>query len=926
MTVPSEISRSERYQGNGVTTVFPFNFKILDSAHIQVLVGDGRTENALILEQDYTVQGITEDSGSVTLSAPLAYGKILVILRRVPFVQETDLENQGAFYAETHEDAFDYLTMQTQELKEKVDRSIVIPPTSDLDPSDVLNDILNAKENAERAEAAADRSENAADRAEDAANNIVIQGKTPIFATTLSVPSLSIPLEFRAFETQGYSAPGDGGGAHYKRVATEPTHAGKIQSGDGSWWEMYDRVSGAYGRYVMGVTALTSVPINYDMGETATVVAIGYNAMRATIQVKKSIAIGTSAMENSRITRDNIAIGDSALKNVQSVTADYSQQYREGTRNIAIGGNALYFNETGYNHIAIGRNSGQIITTGHGIVALGANAVAGACPIGLSGEIENWSGFTGAVSTNYRITAVGSNALYRSLALNNTAIGAEALSRAISSENNTAVGAHALQQVETSGWINGYIEQPVNISGTYSHSGDILTMTIPDHGVSAGQIITLQLTTGGSATFQNDRPPAIVATVIDANTFTVSHPKTGGNTTGNALLVSRISLTEKAPSCDGNTALGYVSLRNLTNGNWNTAIGESAGFNIVTGDNNIAIGRQSMMGGSSGIVGNKNISIGSQALLTFTSGQGNFAAGYVSYANLTNGSLNIAIGEAAGYNITTGNRNVLIGARAMHGEAGNIGSNNSVIGFESAYFTHGHNNVTLGTYSLKGASGSVGNGHVAIGHESLFNHVSGSYNTALGFCAGRNNTTGEYNTYLGYNAGRYMIDGTDNAEHSNTVCLGSNARISGANQVQLGNNSTTTYSWGAVQNRSDARDKSDIRDTELGLNFIMKLRPVDFRWDYRDDYIDVQEDGSVIKRDKDGSQKRTRYHHGFIAQDIEKLIKSGIINDFGGFQHHSRSGGADVMSIGYEELIAPLVKAVQELSTRVDGLKKKEQS
>jgi len=45
--------------------------------------------------------------------------------------------------------------------------------------------------------------------------------------------------------------------------------------------------------------------------------------------------------------------------------------------------------------------------------------------------------------------------------------------------------------------------------------------------------------------------------------------------------------------------------------------------------------------------------------------------------------------------------------------------------------------------------------------------------------------------------------------------------------------------------------------------------------------------------------------------------------DFGGFQDHSVKGGDDVLSIGYEELISPLIKAVQELSAKVAELEAK---
>jgi len=135
--------------------------------------------------------------------------------------------------------------------------------------------------------------------------------------------------------------------------------------------------------------------------------------------------------------------------------------------------------------------------------------------------------------------------------------------------------------------------------------------------------------------------------------------------------------------------------------------------------------------------------------------------------------------------------------------------------------------------------------------------------------------------------------------------------VTASNQVQLGNSSTTTYAYGAVQDRSDIRDKADVRDTVLGLDFISRLRVVDFRRDYREDYP---------KGIRDGSKKRSRFHHGLIAQEVKQVIEDTGI-DFGGFQHHSIAGGQDVMSIGYSELIGPMIKAIQELEAEIEQLK-----
>src|SRR3546814_14636923 len=98
--------------------------------------------------------------------------------------------------------------------------------------------------------------------------------------------------------------------------------------------------------------------------------------------------------------------------------------------------------------------------------------------------------------------------------------------------------------------------------------------------------------------------------------------------------------------------------------------------------------------------------------------------------------------------------------------------------------------------------------------------------------SGYNNSTGASNSALGTNAGRPAT-----STYDNWTCLGANSVVTGANQVQLGDSATTSYVYGTVQNRSDARDKADIRDTQLGLDFIKALRPVDYRWDMREDYL-----------------------------------------------------------------------------------------
>lgn len=132
MTVASDVSRSGPYNGNGSTTIFNYEFRILDAEHLQVIktLSSGH-EITLTLGTDYTVSGVgNPDGGQVTLSVAPSAGEKLTILRSVPFVQETDLENQGPYYAETVEDAFDLATMRDQQLREQLSRTLRIPASS----------------------------------------------------------------------------------------------------------------------------------------------------------------------------------------------------------------------------------------------------------------------------------------------------------------------------------------------------------------------------------------------------------------------------------------------------------------------------------------------------------------------------------------------------------------------------------------------------------------------------------------------------------------------------------------------------------------------------------------------------------------------------------------------------------------------------
>jgi len=68
-----------------------------------------------------------------------------------------------------------------------------------------------------------------------------------------------------------------------------------------------------------------------------------------------------------------------------------------------------------------------------------------------------------------------------------------------------------------------------------------------------------------------------------------------------------------------------------------------------------------------------------------------------------------------------------------------------------------------------------------------------------------------------------------------------------------------------------------------------------------------------VQLEKDGSRTNKRLHNGFLAQQV-KEVADDMGFDFVGFKDHAVNGGDDLYSISYEEFIAPMIGAIQELT------------
>src|SRR3990167_5164176 len=134
----SSITAKKIYLADGVTTNFPYPFKIWEegdlSAYLYTIADS--TITTLRLDVDYTVNGEGDEAGgsidliievagdSVFTVAPSSLYK-LVLMRELDLTQEVDYTASGPFAAETNEKALDRLTFLIQQLDEKINRAFL---------------------------------------------------------------------------------------------------------------------------------------------------------------------------------------------------------------------------------------------------------------------------------------------------------------------------------------------------------------------------------------------------------------------------------------------------------------------------------------------------------------------------------------------------------------------------------------------------------------------------------------------------------------------------------------------------------------------------------------------------------------------------------------------------------------------------------
>lgn len=134
MTVSTTVRKAGPFTGNGVTTVFPFAFKVFSTTDVVATAALAGVEVVLALGTDYAVTlNADQDAapgGQITTTIPLAVSRVLVLTSAVPQTQLTLITNAGGFFPKVFNAVFDKAVVLIQQLAEKVGRSVTIPVTA----------------------------------------------------------------------------------------------------------------------------------------------------------------------------------------------------------------------------------------------------------------------------------------------------------------------------------------------------------------------------------------------------------------------------------------------------------------------------------------------------------------------------------------------------------------------------------------------------------------------------------------------------------------------------------------------------------------------------------------------------------------------------------------------------------------------------
>ena len=155
MTISKELRATSILKGYGVSSEFPFTFKVFN-AQTDIAVFRSDSVDSLSEEQvsrdayAVTLNADQENNpgGVVVFSEAPKNGTVFVIQSSIPILQETSITNHDRFLPEVLNEVHDKLTALVQQLAYLLGRCLVVPSTSEKTPQEVMTDLLDVAEKA----------------------------------------------------------------------------------------------------------------------------------------------------------------------------------------------------------------------------------------------------------------------------------------------------------------------------------------------------------------------------------------------------------------------------------------------------------------------------------------------------------------------------------------------------------------------------------------------------------------------------------------------------------------------------------------------------------------------------------------------------------------------------------------------------------
>lgn len=464
------------------------------------------------------------------------------------------------------------------------------------------------------------------------------------------------------------------------------------------------------------------------------------------------------------------------------------------------------------------------------------------------------------------------------------------------------VAASIFQDIRSDNW-NGSTPPTYGTTGTYGTQGYYIQQSTGDVFFNSG-VFRADIQTDGDGSFRGNNPSTTFPIIVNGVSYTTDYSVYGQGSTVPTSGAVRVGVYGTATALGGSYNVGVLGYAQnglgakgvgVVGSGWQTGvygsgdeyglIGVSAGVTPVGlwiqsgyfkwGGFNIA----APAGSTSTFLRNDGTwapaSGGGGGTVTSVSGTGTVSGLTLSGTVTTSGSLTLG----GTLSLTSSNVTTALGYTPLATAVTSVSGTGSVSGLTLSGTVTSTGNLTLG------GSLSVSQANLIASAPGTAYYLSGS---------GWTSTTAVM-SLAGTNSGTATVSG-------NTLnILGSTSTgIAGAYVGSAGAGNTVTLDV-RTTSPSDVRLKEEIADSDLGLEFVKKLRPVSYK----------------LKADP-----RHQKGYGFIANEVEDIIPTGSslvyeepdwkVGDEVGFK-----------TIHYPSYVAVLTKAIQELTAKVEALEAK---